>query len=80
MFQKLFEKLHDRQKGTMTAQFPPDVYKPILRKSICTGETTAGFRNLETGKYTEVMLIRGEKDLKQFMSMYGVTEQPETEY
>ena len=80
MFQKIIEKLHGRQKGTVTPQFPPDVYKPILRKSICTGETTAGFKELNTGKYTEVMLIRGEKDLKQFMNMYGITEQPETEY
>ena len=80
MFQKLFGKLHDRQKETMTSQFPPDVYKPILRKSICSGETTAGFKNLKTGKYTEVMLIREEKDLKQFMHEYGIKEKPETEY
>ncbi|MBR2561466.1 MAG: aspartate dehydrogenase [Eubacterium sp.] len=52
----------------------------MLRKSICTGETTAGFRDLATGKYTEVMLIRDEKDLQQFMKEYGLTERPETEY
>ncbi len=80
MFQKLFEKRNNKQKETLTAQFPPDVYKPILHKSICSGETTAGFKDLKTGKYTEVVLIRGEKDLKKFMSMYGITEQPETEY
>lgn len=80
MFQKIFGKRHDKQKETTTAQFPPEGYKPILHKSICSGETTAGFKNPETGKYIEVMLIRGEKDLKQFMKMYEITERPETEY
>ena len=37
-------------------------------------------KDRETGKYTEVMLIRDEKDLKRFMSEYGITEKPETEY
>ena len=32
--------------------------KPVLRKSICTGETTAGFQDLGTGAYHDVMLIR----------------------
>ena len=54
--------------------------KPILHRSICTGETTAGFKDPGTGKYTEMMLIRNEKDLKQFMKEYGITERPETEY
>ncbi len=80
MFQKMFEKLHDKRKEAMTVHPIPDGKKPVLHKSICTGETTAGFKDLETGKYTEVMLIREEKDLNRFMSEYGITEKPETEY
>lgn len=80
MFQKVFEKLHDRQNRTTAVHSVPDSKKPVLHKSICTGETTAGFKDRETGKYTEVMLIRDEKDLKRFMSEYGITEKPETEY
>ncbi len=53
---------------------------PILRKSICTGETTAGFKDRKTGKYTEIMLIRSARDLSEFMETYGVTETPKTEY
>ena len=80
MFQKLFGKLHDTRKETAPARQFPDTCRPVLRKSICSGETTAGFKDLKTGKYTEVMLIRDEKDLKQFMSEYGIVEKPETEY
>ncbi len=48
--------------------------KPILRCSICTGEQVAGFRDLQTGKFTDIMLIRNEKDLQAFKEQYGVTD------
>ena len=32
--------------------------KPVIRSSICTGEQVAGFRNIHTGKFSEVMLAR----------------------
>jgi len=54
--------------------------KPVLRKSICTGETTAGFQDLGTGAYHDVMLIRTEADLKEFTETYGIPEIPETIY
>ena len=79
MFLKTLVKRHDKQKNA-AVHAVPDTQKPILRKSICTGETTAGFKDLNTGKYLEVMLIRGEKDLEQFMREYGLDERPETEY
>ena len=52
--------------------FPPDRYEPVLRRSICTGETTACARERATGKLHELMLIRTEQDLKQFAKDYGV--------
>lgn len=45
--------------------------EPIIRSSICTGEKTAGYRELATGRFVEVMCIRNDKDLQQFLSMYG---------
>jgi hypothetical protein len=48
--------------------------KPVLHCSICTGEQVAGFKNLETGKFNDVMLIRSDRDLKAFKEMYGITE------
>ena len=41
--------------------------KPVIRSSICTGEQTAGFKNIHTGKFSEVMLIRNGADLEEFL-------------
>lgn len=51
-----------------------ETFKPVLRCSICTGEQVAGFKNLNTGKFEDVMLIKNEKDLKTFMKRYALTE------
>ena len=48
--------------------------KPMIRCSICTGEMTAGFKNLQTGRFTEIMLIRTDKDLEEFKRIYGLSE------
>ena len=60
--------------------YDPAEKKPVLRASICTGELTAGFKDLQTGKFSEVMLIRTEADLDEFMKLYGLTETPERIY
>lgn len=48
--------------------------KPVLKCSICNGEQVAGFKDLSTGKFDDIMLIRNDKDLKKFMKMYGVKD------
>ena len=48
--------------------------RPVIRASICTGEQTAGFQDLRTGQFREVMLIRTEADLEEFQETYGVTD------
>lgn len=48
--------------------------KPVLKCSICNGEQVAGFKDLRTGKFEEVMLIREQKDLDDFMKRYGISE------
>ena len=60
--------------------FDPETQEIAVRKSICTGETTAGFRDLKTGRFTEIMLIRTPRDLAEFMEQYGVEETPKTVY
>ena len=47
---------------------------PVIRTSICTGEQTAGFRDETTGKFFEIMLLRSDADLREFMETYGVAE------
>ena len=61
--------------------YDPAVQRPVIRVSICTGERTAGFRNLQTGKFTEVMLVRSEADLREFRRLYGLGDgEISTEY
>ncbi len=49
--------------------------QPVIRASICTGEQVAGYRDTATGRFTEVMLIRSDRDLQQFLSEYGFREE-----
>ena len=48
--------------------------RPVFRSSICVGEQVAGFRNIHTGKFSEVMLIRNVGDLKEFQEEYDISE------
>ena len=45
---------------------------PVIRSSICTGEQTAGFRDTASGKFEEVMLLRSDADLQEFLRLSGV--------
>ena len=47
---------------------------PVVRASICTGEKVAGFKSFSDGKFEELMLIRSDRDLKEFMTKYDVQE------
>ena len=60
-----------------TASVPREGYDaekrtPAIRCSICTGEQVAGFRDKESGRFEEVMLIRSEEDLQAFRARYGI--------
>lgn len=46
--------------------------KAVLKCSICTGEQVAGFKDIHTGHFDEIMLIRNAADLDTFMEMYDV--------
>lgn len=47
---------------------------PIMKCSICNGESVIGFRNKETGKFHEIMAIKTEEDMLSFLSSYGLKE------
>lgn len=40
--------------------------------SICTGEQVAGFKDIQTGKFTEVMLIKDSRDMDEFLRTYDI--------
>ena len=54
--------------------------KPIIKASICNGEQVAGFKDIRTGKFEEVMLIRQTEDLETFKTMYGIEGEITKEY
>nr|WP_325212393.1 aspartate dehydrogenase [uncultured Oscillibacter sp.] len=47
---------------------------PVIRSSICTGEQVAGFKDPVTGKFEELMLLRGDRDFQEFLRRYQVEE------
>ena len=69
-FKKKFEK----------KTYDKTIKKPIIKASICTGEQVAGFRNIATGSFEEIMLIKDQEDLASFRAMYGITEEIEKIY
>ena len=54
--------------------------KPVIKASICNGEQVAGFKDIHTGKFEEVMLIRRAEDLETFKIMYGIEGEITKEY
>lgn len=63
-----------RKKAAERHTYDKENQVPVLKCSICNGEQIAGFKDIHTGKFQEVMLIRGEDDLAVFREMYGVDE------
>ena len=50
-----------------------DIYKAVIRCSICTGEQVAGFKNRTTGEFHEITLITSGKELDAFMQKYNLS-------
>ncbi|MBR4084775.1 MAG: aspartate dehydrogenase [Lachnospiraceae bacterium] len=63
------------RKNQKKKAYDKENLKPIIHASICTGEQVAGFKDINTGKFTEVMLIRDHKDLYDFKEMYGIKDE-----
>ena len=54
--------------------FDRSMHRPVIRASICTGEQVAGFKDLKTGRFTEIMMIRDDRDMQEFLKKYGLSE------
>ncbi len=69
------------EEERLREEFPFDPVKQIavIRSSVCTGEKVAGFKELEGGHFTEVMLIRSRQDEQRFKETFGL-ETVKTEY
>lgn len=61
------------QKKIQKEVYDKENLKPVIKSNICTGEKVAGFRDIRTGKFTEVMLIRDSKDMDLFLEKYDIS-------
>lgn len=61
-------------KKRVVKQYDKENKKPVLRCSICTGEQVAGFKDINTGRFEEVMLVRNDKDLNTFKELYDLKD------
>ena len=68
----MLKNIFKKQAQTQKQQYDKTKQKPVIRASICTGEKVAGFKDLATGQFSEIMLIRNDSDLYEFMQSYGV--------
>ena len=69
-----------KKKSVIPEDYDREHLKPVIRVSICTGEEVAGFREIATGKFKDVQLLRCQADLQEFMDRFGLTEIPPSEY
>lgn len=72
LFSKLRKAFENKGNRFEDDSYDPETQYPAIRASICTGEKVAGFRDKKSGRFTEVMLIRSDKDLDEFKRMYHV--------
>ncbi len=63
-----------RQKKPAAVPYDKGGKLPVIRSSICTGEQVAGFKDLVSGRFEELMLIRNDQDLRDFLLRYQVEE------
>lgn len=53
--------------------YDKETQRPVIRSSICTGEQVAGFQDIHNGKFTEIMVIRNQKDMNTFLKKYQIS-------
>ncbi len=61
-----------RKTSIVKGSYDRENQKPVIRSSICTGEQVAGFKNIHTGEFIDIMLIRNTKDMDEFIDKYGI--------
>jgi hypothetical protein len=65
----LFKKAKSNSNNN---SYDPATEVPVIKCGICTGEQVAGFLNLSSGHFRDVMLITDSADLNQFRKTYNI--------
>lgn len=61
-----------RKEKTIKPLYDTEKKEPIIKASICNGEQVAGFRDIESGEFHEVMFVRNNDELENFKRQYGI--------
>ena len=61
-----------KKEKTIKPLYDVEKKEPIIKASICNGEQVAGFRDIESGEFHEVMFIRNDDELESFKRQYGI--------
>ncbi len=61
-----------KEKKSLKPLYDKENQKPVIRASICNGEQVAGFRDIHTGEFSEVMFLANRNDLEIFLYRYGI--------
>ena len=69
-----------RRNNNRVETYDKERLYPAIRSSICTGEKVAGFKNRETGNFTEITLVTSDKDIEDFKNRYGITDEVDVFY
>lgn len=56
-----------KEKKPSKPSYDKENQKPVIRASICNGEQVAGFRDIHTGEFSEVMFLANRNDLEIFL-------------
>ena len=59
--------------STPVIEYDPEKQRAVLKCSICNGEQVVGFKDKQTGHFTEVMLMKNGQDLDSYMEMYDLS-------
>ena len=72
--------MFQKKKKIIKCSYHREHLTPVIRCSICNGEQVAGFKDIRSGKFQDVMLIRSEKDLQEFKDRYDLSGNIPKEY
>ena len=69
-----------RKRKNPGKTYDPGKMEPVLLSSICTGEKVAGFIDVHSGHFQEIMLIMSQKDIDDFKETYDIEGEIEIIY
>ena len=67
-------------KKTKVKTYDRKTQEPVIKASICNGEQVAGFRDLKTGRFEEILFVRNPSDIEAFKAEYVIEGEIRKEY